>query len=379
MKPHPPPLRALPLALALLALPAPARGNMAEPYTGPARAGHAAGEPAGGLRSVFIERERLRLDLRPLADDEPARVEALYRVRNDGQARTLDLVFVAAGLAEGEHGVWVDGRPVASARDTAAALPPSWRVPATTPGLEGGGAFEYQAEGEGTLRFRVALAPGRHEIRVRYPARSSVYVDQDQVTAVQQLAYVLAPARDWAGFGGADVRVELPRGWRAASEPALRREGDALVGVWDGIPADALAITVRPPTPITGLYWGGWLLLSLLGFWPLLWTGRAVGRGLGVRGKGAGWALLAAVPLATVWSLAVTLGLAVVPEMVRNAAGPHSNSSYGYGLVFLGILLFPALLVVGTATAQVAAVRARRAAGAQTSTPAEAALAPAGD
>jgi hypothetical protein len=36
------------LAAALLALPAAsARANMAEPYTGPARAGRAAGEPSG--------------------------------------------------------------------------------------------------------------------------------------------------------------------------------------------------------------------------------------------------------------------------------------------------------------------------------------------
>ncbi|MET0400742.1 MAG: hypothetical protein ABW277_28400, partial [Longimicrobiaceae bacterium] len=345
---------------ALLALPASARANMAERYTGPARAGRAAGEPSGGLRELFIERERLRIDLRPLADDEPARVEAVYRVRSDGPARTLELVFVAAALAAGEHGVWVDGRPVASTPGAAGPLPPSWRVPGATPALDGGGPLAYEVEGEGTLSFRVTLAPGRHEIRVRYPAAASVYVDEDRITAAQQLAYVLAPARDWAGFGGVDVRVELPRGWHAASLPALRREGDALVGSWDRVPADALALTVRPRDPQPAPYWLGWLVLSALGLYLLVCAGRWLGGRLARRGRGAAWALLPGVPLALVWSLAVTLGFAIVPDMVRDAAGPHSNSRYGYGQPFFGILVFPVLLLVGTAAVQVAAVWARR-------------------
>ncbi|HEX2092650.1 MAG TPA: hypothetical protein VHG28_09625 [Longimicrobiaceae bacterium] len=241
---------ALALAAAVLLVPASARGNMGEPLeTGPAHAGRAAGEPSGGLRSVFIEHERLRIDLRPLAGGGPAEVEAVYRVRNDGAQRTLDLLFVADGLTAGEHGVWVDGRPVPSAPGQAGALPASWRTPTATPALEGGEAVPYATAGEGTLSFRVTLPPGRHEIRVRYPADASAYYKEGRLTAVRQLAYVLAPARDWAGFGGIDVRVELPRGWRAATEPALRREGSALVGRWDRVPADALAITARQPEP----------------------------------------------------------------------------------------------------------------------------------
>src|SRR5206468_1311808 len=95
----------------LLALPlATGWANMAappEPYT--VRAGSAAGEAMGGLRDVFIEHETLRLDLRPLEDGRPARVDAAYRVRNDGAARALDLLFVANGLARGAATVTVDG------------------------------------------------------------------------------------------------------------------------------------------------------------------------------------------------------------------------------------------------------------------------------
>ena len=355
------------LVLLLLA-PASARGNMAEPReTGPAFAGRVAGEPAGGLRSVLVERERLRIDLRPLArEDGLAEVEAVYRLRNDGPARDLELVFVADGLAAGEHGVWLDGRPVPAAPGPAGALPAGWRAPASTPAPEGGGALPYETQGAGALRFRLALPPGRHEVRVRYPAAASAYAVAGELTAYRQLAYVLAPARDWGGFGGLDVRVELPRGWRAAARPALRRDGDALAGAWDRVPADALAVTVRPPDPARGLYWGGYGLLALAGLCLLWRAGRPMGRALARRGRRSGWALLPALGLAFAWGVAVVVGLAAVPDLIRKAAGPFADSQYGYGLVFMGIILFPLLLLAGAGAVQAGAVLGHRRARAET-------------
>ena len=129
----------LPLAVGfVLLLPlATGWGNMAAPPD-PAtvRHGSRVGEPAGGVRDVTIERETLHIDLRPLADAKPARVDATYRLRNDGPARTLDLLFVANGLANGGGSVAVDGRPVAAAPgQPAATLPASWRAPESTPAL----------------------------------------------------------------------------------------------------------------------------------------------------------------------------------------------------------------------------------------------------
>ncbi|HEX2092651.1 MAG TPA: hypothetical protein VHG28_09630 [Longimicrobiaceae bacterium] len=46
--------------------------------------------------------------------------------------------------------------------------------------------------------------------------------------------------------------------------------------------------------------------------------------------------------------------------MIQDAAGPFGDHQYGYGLIFLAIPFFPLLLIVGTAVAQTAAVRARR-------------------
>src|SRR5215212_3901402 len=89
----------LALAAVLLCVPAAtAWANMAAPPPPQTvHRGSRLGEPAGGLRDVFIEHETLRMDLRPLTDAKPAIVEAVYRVRNDGPARTLDLLFVADG------------------------------------------------------------------------------------------------------------------------------------------------------------------------------------------------------------------------------------------------------------------------------------------
>src|SRR5262245_22733097 len=109
-------------------LPSVARANMANPH----QPGDPLGEPYGGLEAVTILRETLSIDLRPLLTDSPAIVDATYRLRNDGPARSLDLQFVAASLAGGEATATLDGAPVPSRR-SAAAVPQSWRAPQTTP------------------------------------------------------------------------------------------------------------------------------------------------------------------------------------------------------------------------------------------------------
>src|SRR5262245_15376200 len=52
-------------------------------------------EPHGGLAQVAITREKLTIDLRPLADLQPVQVEATYQLDNAGSTQRLDLVFVA--------------------------------------------------------------------------------------------------------------------------------------------------------------------------------------------------------------------------------------------------------------------------------------------
>src|SRR4051812_16412706 len=74
----------------------PLRANVGPPSSG----GQVVREP-GGLDQVTITRETLTIDLRPLADARPARVEAVYRLDNTGSERTLDLRFLAGSPADG--------------------------------------------------------------------------------------------------------------------------------------------------------------------------------------------------------------------------------------------------------------------------------------
>jgi hypothetical protein len=367
MKPRPH-LRLATIAAAMLSVAVPrqaAWANMAappDPHT--VHAGSRLGEPAGGLKDVFIEHETLRFDLRPLADGKPAWVEATYRERNDGAARALELLFVANGLARGTHSVTVDGRPVASKPGVAGALPPSWRAPESTPAFDSAGrTLPYEPRGEGTLAFRVQLPPGRHQIRVRYPAEATAYSVND-LTPVWQLGYVLAPAREWGGFGGAEVRVEAPRGWRVATRPALRREGGAWVGRWSGLPADAFAISTQQPEPSSAPWYLLWLALTLLVLAGLCRVGWRMGASLGRRGRTSVWALPGAAVLAIAWTVLSIVGYVQVPSLLRWQIGPYPGDyplrAMSYGSPFFLILIAPVMLVGGTIAIQLCVYLARR-------------------
>ena len=361
-------------AALLLALPALVRANMAEPpEPAPIRPGDQMGEPAGGLRSVFVEHERLRIDLRPLAKGKPAQVEATYRTRNDGPARSLRLLFVADGLG-GAAEVWLDGRPVPNRRAEPGPLPASWRAPAATPGLDGED-LGYEAKHAGALAFQIDLPPGRHEIRVRYPAEAAAY-QTSKLMPVWQLGYVLAPAREWGGFERLDGRVEVPSGWEAAASPAARREGGALVGSWTGIPADALALSARAPAPSAGWRYGLWAALCAAGLGLCVRGGWALGRSLGRRRLGALVALPLSFVLSIGWTVFAMITILVVPSWMEWAAGPLANRYVTNRMSYTGwmllLILVPVFPVIGTIAAQIGAVLGRRSAIARTSQPAEA-------
>ena len=84
------------LALVLLAsaFVRPASANMGRPWSD----SQPAGDPAG-LIDVAIKRERLVLDLRDVPKDRRARISATYELVNEGDAKSLELVF-ATGWPE---------------------------------------------------------------------------------------------------------------------------------------------------------------------------------------------------------------------------------------------------------------------------------------
>jgi hypothetical protein len=350
------------LACATLFVPRATLANMANPV----REGSAVGEPSGDLKAISIEREELTIDLRPLAEGSPVAVEAVYRINNEGGARTLNLLFVANALAEGAS-VWLDEKLVPYADTDAGDLPASWRPPQTTPSVDGGVPLPYEAKRGGALNFRLTVAPGAHVIRVRYEARATAHATGNSPNVYWQLGYVLSPARQWARFGGLDVRVLLPAGWKAASEPSMKRVGDALEGSWDGLPADALALTVQSPPKSQALHTAVRALTLVVGLVVCLAFGWVVGRWLGRRRRTSAWALPFSLAAALVWGVAFFASFVVSMNAAKGGAGGQASWVYGYGDMFLNmfylILLVPTGLILTQASAFLAArLAAKRAA-----------------
>ncbi len=256
----------------LIASPLILHGNMADP----ARPGDPVGEPSPTLDSIHVLHEDLLIDMRSLAHATPSRVvrvTATYKLRNDGSAKRLELVFIAGGLHDSAKAftVTLDGAPVEGRFSDSLPFPASWNLPRTTPGLEWKDSIEYQVltrsseldydwntvdmldkrphefhASTPSILFWVDLPEGEHTITVAYDAEVTGYGYGGQVYT-WQLGYVLAPARRWASFGTLDAKLLVPEGWKAATWPEMQRHGDTLTASWNGIPADAIAISTKMP------------------------------------------------------------------------------------------------------------------------------------
>ncbi|MDE3113859.1 MAG: hypothetical protein KGK34_13035 [Chloroflexota bacterium] len=338
----------------LLATGAAASANMGNPFT----AGAPVGEPTG-LEQVAIEHEVLEIDLRSLAQGQSARIAATYSLRNDGAARSVPLVFVAPALdkAAAAPVVSLDGAPVPVSSVAAVSAPPSWTAPPTTPGLGAHDSITYVVGETSGLRFDLPLSPGSHTVSVAYAATAARAALSDSPLVYWQLAYVLAPARQWASFGGMDVRVTLPSGWSAAATPALGRSGDTLTGAFRDVPADALGLTVQahiPEAANTGpLIAVAIAALTLVVAW-------IAGSWLGSRRRSSWWSLPLTLAGGAAW--AVAAGFALYPPSV-DVPG-QASYTYGYGASFTVAVLAPFAFFIGWAAMQVdariASGRARR-------------------
>jgi len=349
--------------LLLVTLARPATANVGPPW----RAGDRVGEP-NGLQGVVILCEHLTIDLRPLRDGKPAIVEAVYEVYNKGNTANADLLFVAGSPIGDRVEVRLNAKEIGFARQSRPSLPETWKVPETTPRIGAGADIHYKLRGskETVLAFTISLPPGEHSLRVRYEAEASAHAS-DGPTRYWQLAYILAPARAWGGFGDLHVSVYLPPGWAAASDPELKRDGDEMTGTFNSIPADALRLTVQSParvapwmTTTLATAGGG---TGLLGGMVLCWRwGAARGHRLGAqhRSSRAAWpiSLLAAV----LWA-GLILGAVFLTVWLKSLDAPAHQESIrqGYEYVALGLLgsLIALLaLPVGVALSQIAAYRA---------------------
>ena len=101
-------------------------GNVGPPSSG----GHLTAEPLGVI-DVDILHEQLKIDLRPLANNKPALVEAIYDLKNDADEKVLELVFVSGANRIGEFTVMLNEDSLPSRREDQMLLPDSWKAPAT--------------------------------------------------------------------------------------------------------------------------------------------------------------------------------------------------------------------------------------------------------
>ncbi len=236
-------------ALLGLLLPSMAWGNIGERWWG-----DRAAEPLG-LKGVAIVREKLTINLRPLAAVEPVEVEAIYHLNNSGSAKKLNLLFITGVSGVTDFEVRLDGRPVPSwqvpwkeqslHQDE---FPKNWLPPDEMPGIDMDSRSHIyrQLSDPIMLTFGLELPPGHSTLSARYQARA-YGDDEDYPTVTWLFPYILAPAREWESFGGLDVTVYLPDTWQSNSRPALEREGGVMRGTFTNLPADCLALAVRKP------------------------------------------------------------------------------------------------------------------------------------
>ena len=225
-------------------------------------------EPVG-IQGVRITREMLSIDLRPAERGQRGIVEAVYYLQNEGPEQHLDLLFAFGSEDNADWSITLDDVPITGARTENTDTPRAWWPPATTPGLDG----DTLSYGPGwitvrPLAFSIVVPAGASVLKVRYHAAVRIHLARPAM--VRQFAYVLAPARAWAEFGGLDVTIQLPGGWPVAVTPVLERDGDLLRGRFDAIPANAIALTMRPPVPEAYLTtkrvaWGLYPLVAIIG------------------------------------------------------------------------------------------------------------------
>jgi hypothetical protein len=310
----------------LLALTATASANVAQPRF----PGTPAGEP-NGLHDIAIAREDLVLDLEPLVRGEPVQIRATYHLANHGDESTASLVFVSGSRDAGAAGarVTLDDQAVQTtdADDEQRHIPDAWRPPATTPGFEGE-SRPYEVKAGSMRAFTLAIPRGEHVLAVSYDATASLDRRSGD-TLVWQLAYILAPARDWAGFGTLDLAVRVPDGWELAISPPLDDSGHQ---TFTGLPADAIALTTRARTGALHGVLG--IVLPLLVVVVVI-AGVA---GLVSFGRSRRQALRSAWPFAlaggVAWGAAIAVAGVLAAMASTFAIPPGQEASHGYAIGF---------------------------------------------
>jgi hypothetical protein len=350
------------VAMGVLLLPDLVQANVGPPSSG----GQVVAEPVG-IQEVEIRWEVLQIDLRPLADNELAIVVAEYQLENYGPEKTLNLLFASGSAEVSQLKVSLNETPIPSHPAPETPLPESWQPPKETPGLHGEPPVSYLGYGSQPAvpyAMTVVIPEGSQKLRVQYRAEAAIH-KFGQPTLYHQFAYILAPARAWSGFGGMDVKIQLPQDWIVSCNLPLQRTGDALAGRFSELPAEAIALTTQAAVSESyvvaneGLFWL-YLLSAVFGLAFCWKRGRLTGRELAKRPSES--------PPRRVWTTSLFAGILAglatfafgllaifVPDFLLPA---NQITHYGYGKFFylFGVVYLSSnVVLIGFGVAQLTA------------------------
>jgi hypothetical protein len=307
---------------------------------------------------IEILHEQLSIDMAPLQHGQPVHVAATYQLQNHGSPRELELLFVSGSEHMMDFQARLGNHPLESRLANLDDVPPSWRPPSETPGFSGKDDLAYLRRRSylaATQRLLSVIIPaGRSELEVRYDAEAARTFQMGGGTD-WQFAYVLSPARDWDGFGGLDLTITIPEGWKAASRPLLTPGGNTLSAHFPRLPADALALTLRGPIPPTYhlVEAGSYILLGLACV-----TGWIACRRVGRVHRGRGWrAWLGGILAGFLWWIAVLVTgyiAGVLAGLIHPSAPPGYNSIRFFILYTIGPM-GPLFVILGLAIVLLAA------------------------
>ncbi len=308
----------------------------------------AGGSEALGMPNVTIVGEELVLDFRGLEHGEPPTVRATYELDNEAEALTVPLVFASFDIDAGS--VTFDGQTIASRSITASDLPDAWASPdgpvASTLGTQPG------ASG---LGFEVEIAPGEHELEVRYTVAGDF---GDWNAAGHVVSYEFSPAVSWKALRHLEVTVHCADGWSCTPVPDRqpREDGKAMFvpplaldfaevepgtsrAVASELPKRPLHVLVQRPAP----WWIRYRFGALLAAVPfILFFGVRGGARVVLRPRNAGlrfvsWLLVSA--LIVVLAYLYGAGLSAAHLRTQTVLGGYGGLEYlllsilgGFGL-----------------------------------------------
>ena len=271
-------------------------------------------------------------------------VSATYEIEHRGTETVSGSVrFIAAGtVGEQPHEVRFDGERI-EATVGQSTVPRNWELPERAPGFDGDDypmfGWHYEAGGPypsaddyrngtaeiETLDFDLEILPGEHTLAVTYRlAPTHIEQKPHQIAAIP---YVLAPADEWGSFGGLDIEVRVPEGYRIASSLPLDDEQGVYVGSFDGLPADSLAVTVSPDPSAFRLFFAhqAWL-------WPLplfLLLAAAIGALIvrNIRGWSEGWVVFLKICTVPLFVTAIMVGWVLFHYAAESILCPYPDVS----------------------------------------------------